>query len=273
MCATKIPYHADHIGSFIRPESLYETQQQADAGKISSSELVSAQRAAIQDIVNKQQEHGVRALCSGEFDRKYYFSGFFEKLEGFREVEPVPWELTRLSAPPIAALKKAGKPYPMAAICERKIEYKQSPYLENWKMLRECVAEEQWKECKFTMPPPCYFHLRLDSGKCYSPKAYSNDEDFFADLTNAYRRELKTLYDEGLRNVQIDDPTLAYFCSNEMLQALRNEGMDPDKLFDTYLKAHNDCIADRPKDLHVGLHICRGRFFISRTDALALRVI
>ncbi|KAL6361972.1 hypothetical protein LRP88_05455 [Fusarium phalaenopsidis] len=256
MAVTKLPYHADHIGSYIRPEALSRTQAQADAGEASPEQLVAAQKAAIADIVKKQQEHGVRAITSGEFDRKYYFSGFFEKLGGFREVSPVPWELARISAPPIAALKKAGKQYPMAALCEGKIEYKESPYLENWKMLRECVPKEQWGECKFTMPPPCYFHLRLASGKCYTPEAYSNDEDFFADLTKAYRQELKVLYAEGVRNIQIDDPTLAYFCSDDMLAALKAEGVDPDKLFDLYLKAHNDCIADRPEGLHVGLHIC-----------------
>ncbi|CAM1502434.1 Fc.00g044180.m01.CDS01 [Cosmosporella sp. VM-42] len=256
---TKLPFHADHIGSLIRPEDLSKTQQRADGGLASHLELLSAQKSAIADIVQKQQSHDVRALSSGEFDRKYYFSGFFEKLEGFREVEPVPWELTRLSAPPIAALRKAGQQYPMAAICEGKIRYTKSPYLDNWTLLRDCVPKEQWGECKFTMPPPCYFHLRLASGKCYSADAYANDEEFFADVAKAYQQELKTLYDEGLRNVQIDDPTLAYFCSDEMLQALRDEGVDPDKLFDTYLKAHNDCIAERPEGLHVGLHVCRGQ--------------
>ncbi|KAH7019061.1 hypothetical protein EDB80DRAFT_188042 [Ilyonectria destructans] len=260
MGVTKLPFHADHIGSLIRPEALAKTQEQADAGQVSPEQLLAAQKAAIADIVKKQQDHGVRALSSGEFDRKYYFSGFFEKLEGFKEVSPVPWELARLSAPPIAALKKAGKQYPMAAVCEGKIKYTKSPYLDNWKLLRDCVPREQWAECKFTMPPPCYFHLRLASGKCYSAEAYANDEEFFADLAKAYQQELKTLYDEGVRNIQIDDPTLAYFCSDEMLAALKSEGVDPDKLFETYLKAHNDCIAGRPEGLHVGLHICRGNF-------------
>ncbi|UNI22788.1 hypothetical protein JDV02_008644 [Purpureocillium takamizusanense] len=260
MTSSALPCHADHIGSLIRPESLTKLQERADAGEITLAELREGQRATIADIVRKQQDEGVRAVTSGEFDRKYYFSGFFEKLDGFREVSPVPWELARLSAPPIAALKKAGQQYPMAAVCEGKIGYRASPYLDNWRMLRDSVPRERWAECKFTMPPPCYFHLRLAPGKCYSAEAYANDEDFFADLAAAYRKELRTLYDEGLRNVQIDDPTLAYFCSDEMRESLRKEGVDPDALFEVYLKAHNDCIADRPAGLHVGLHICRGNF-------------
>jgi methionine synthase II (cobalamin-independent) len=258
--ASKLPFHADQIGSLLRPAALSEAQDKADAGTLSAEELRATQKEAIADIVAKQQKHGVRALSSGEFDRKYYFSGFFEKLGGFREVSPVPWDLARLSAPPIAALKKAGKQYMMAAVCDSKMTYEASPYLDNWKLLRDSVPREQWAECKFTMPPPCYFHLRLAPGKCYSSEAYANDEEFFADLAKMYQREFRTLYDEGLRNIQIDDPTLAYFCSDEMVEALKKDGEDPDKLFETYLKAHNDCIANRPKDLHVGLHVCRGRY-------------
>ncbi|KAK0322723.1 hypothetical protein LTR82_006179 [Friedmanniomyces endolithicus] len=258
--ATKLPFHADHIGSLIRPSYVGEAQEKFDAGEISQQELHSAQQKAIADVVKAQQAHGVRALCSGEFDRKYYFSGFFEKLKGFEEVSPVPWELARLSAAPIAALKKAGKQYPMAAICTGKIQYVESPYLASWKTLRGCVEKEQWRECKFTMPPPCYFHLRLAKGKCYDTSVYKDDEEFFGGLAKAYRQEIRMLHGEGLRNLQIDDPTLAYFCSDDMLSGLRDDGEDTEKMFDAYLKAHNDCIADRPDDMHVGLHICRGNF-------------
>lgn len=204
-----LPFHADHIGSLIRPASISQAQDQADSGAISQDELRRVQQVAIADIVSKQQKHGVHALSSGEFDRKYYFSGFFERLGGFREVSPVPWDITRLSAAPIAALKKTGRQYPMAAICEGEIEYKESPYLENWKLLRDCVPQQQWSQCKFTMPPPCYFHLRLAPGRCYSKNIYPDDQSFFDDLAKAYQKEIQTLYDHGLRNLQIDDPTLA----------------------------------------------------------------
>ena len=43
-----------------------------------------------------------------------------------------------------------------------------------------------------------------------------------------------------------------------MVDSLKADGINPDELFDMYLKAHNQCLVDRPKDLHVGLHICRG---------------
>jgi methionine synthase II (cobalamin-independent) len=258
-CIMELPFHGEHIGSLLRPTALQKAQARAAANEISPNELLQAEHDAISYIVSRQLELGIRSISSGEYDRCVYFGGFFEKLEGFKEVTDPPWDLYRLSAPPIAVLKKAGLKFPMTVVCTGKIRYAKSPYLEQWKYLRSCVPRELWGNCKFTMPPAPFFHLRLAPGKVYSKDAYTNDEDFFADLAAAYQKEFKTLHDEGLRNIQIDDPTLAYFCSQEMLEGLRKDGVDPDKLFDQYLKAHNDCLKGRPKSLQVGLHICRGK--------------
>jgi len=40
---------------------------------------------------------------------------------------------------------------------------------------------------------------------------YPTEVEYFADLAKAYREELADLYDAGCRNVQFDDPLLAYF--------------------------------------------------------------
>ena len=254
-----LPFHGEHIGSLLRPADLQEAKTKAANKQLSKSELEAAEHKAITHIVKRQQEEGVRPICSGEYDRKVYFGGFFEELEGFEEVEDAPWDLYRLSAPPIAALKKAGLKYPMTVVCTGKIKYNKSPYLEKWKYLRSQVPKEQWGDCKFTMPPAPYFHLRLANGKCYPKEAYSSDEEFFGDLAKAYQQEFKALHAEGLQSVQIDDPTMAYFCSSEMLEGLKSDGIDPDGLFETYVKAHNAAIEGKPVGLHVGLHICRGK--------------
>src|SRR2546423_12022717 len=157
----KLPFHGEHIGSLLRPEALQKAQAQAAGGEISPDELLQAERDAISYIVSRQLELGIRPICSGEYDRKVYFGGFFEKLEGFDEVADPPWDLYRLSAPPIAMLKKAGLKFPMTVICTRKIKHIKSPYLEQWQYFRRCVPQEHWGDCKFTMPPAPFFHLRL----------------------------------------------------------------------------------------------------------------
>lgn len=49
-----------------------------------------------------------------------------------------------------------------------------------------------------------------------------------------------------------------------MLQGFKEAGEDSEALLDSYIKLYNDCLADRPDDLHVGLHLCRGNFAYSR---------
>jgi methionine synthase II (cobalamin-independent) len=61
-------------------------------------------------------------------------------------------------------------------------------------------------------------------------------------------------------NIQFDDPLLAYFCADSMIQGMEEQGVDHEALLNTYIKAYNDCLKGRPKDMTVGLHLCRGNF-------------
>lgn len=109
--------------------------------------------------------------------------------------------------------------------------------------------------------------MRYKQGRAYTPEAYKNDAEYFADVAKAYQVELQNLYDAGLRNVQFDDPGLAYFCSdvwrNGFAEDKDNIGT-VDELLDAYIKLYNDCIAKVPKDFHVGVHLCRGNFIGGR---------
>jgi methionine synthase II (cobalamin-independent) len=82
--------------------------------------------------------------------------------------------------------------------------------------------------------------------------------EYFADIAIAYQQEIKELYDLGCRNLQIDDPLLAYFCADSMLEGMAKAGVDSDAVLDTYIKAYNDCLKGRPSDMTIGLHLCRG---------------
>lgn len=54
------------------------------------------------------------------------------------------------------------------------------------------------------------------------------------------------------------------FCSETMLQGFKEDGEDSDALLDAYIKLYNDCIAARPADMHLGIHLCRGNFAYSK---------
>ena len=89
-------------------------------------------------------------------------------------------------------------------------------------------------------------------------------DEYFDDIAAAYREEIAELYSLGCRNIQFDDPLLAYFCAESMITGMEERGIDHEGLLNTYIRAYNKCLEGRPADLTVGLHLCRGNFRVSR---------
>ena len=91
--------------------------------------------------------------------------------------------------------------------------------------------------------------------------AYAVDvEDFGADIARIYREELAALYEAGCRYVQLDEVPLALLCDESIRASLTARGEDPDRLIDIYARMTNDALAGRPKDMRVGMHLCRGNY-------------
>ncbi|KAH8198797.1 hypothetical protein TruAng_007020 [Truncatella angustata] len=259
------PFRADHIGSLLRPQGLLDARNQVSSSQQSyyvdiSSAVKDIEAKAVSDVVELQQIKGIRPITDGEYARHIYFGGLFEKLSGF-EVKselPIP-DAFRTDFPTTVGLAKMGARTRAVVICTGKIEYKQSPYLPEWLALRDKLSQSQWAEAKITMPTPNYQHIQLKPGTAFTPgSGYTSDEEYFRDLAACYSAELKTLYDAGLRNAQIDDPHLTYFCSQQFLDGCRKDGTDTDALLDLYIRTHNKLLANKPADLHVGVHLCRG---------------
>ncbi|HVJ10501.1 MAG TPA: 5-methyltetrahydropteroyltriglutamate--homocysteine S-methyltransferase, partial [Burkholderiales bacterium] len=96
---------------------------------------------------------------------------------------------------------------------------------------------------------------------------YPDLEEFFADLKRIYREELRALYDAGCRYVQIDDPYIAFLCDPAHRARVAARGEDPERLPALYADLIEGAIRDRPADMAVCVHLCRGNF--SRAGAAA----
>ncbi|PYH49791.1 methionine synthase, vitamin-B12 independent [Aspergillus saccharolyticus JOP 1030-1] len=259
------PFRAEQIGSLLRPDELIAARTAAGQTVSYSTEPIPEElqkltEKSIAQVVEQQLDRNVRPIMSGEFERSIYYAGFFEHLEGTRIVEvPVPAGL-RNGLPVLHVMARLGMTMREAVIAVGKIRYVRSPYLADWEYLRSLMpSPAQWKECKFTLPPITWQHLQLRAGTAFtSSSPYTTDKEYFADLAQAFAQELRTLYDAGLRSVQVDDPQLLYFLTDEFRAGCRADGLNPDELLDLYIWAHNECLRGRPADLHVGIHLCRG---------------
>ena len=259
-----LPFHAEHVGSLLRPAELVESHKDSTANPGHAGipeerkEYDELERKCIVDVVQQQLNRRITPITDGEYGRTLFYDGLFEKTSGFSE-QHVPWSAIRTNFPTTSAFLKRGYKSRALAVATGKIAYSKGLYLNEWLFLRSVVPKEKWNQCKITMPAPTWMHMQLKSGSAHtSTSPYSSDAEYFADLTEVYRREFQTLYDAGLRNIQIDDPQMTYFCDEEFIRGCQVDGQDPKQLLDLYIDVYNACLKDKPSSLHVGIHLCRG---------------
>jgi 5-methyltetrahydropteroyltriglutamate--homocysteine methyltransferase len=112
---------------------------------------------------------------------------------------------------------------------------------------------------KITLPSPTVLHFR-GGREAIDAAAYPDLAEFYDDLARLYREEISDLAQAGCRYLQIDEVNLAYLCDPELRRQVANIGEDPTSLPKTYARLLNDTIRERPRDMTVCMHLCRGNF-------------
>ncbi|KAL4073167.1 hypothetical protein V8B97DRAFT_2033573 [Scleroderma yunnanense] len=250
------PFRAEHIGSLLRPDYLLEARKKFDQKELTYEQLRELEDKAIEEAVRMQREVGIKTLTDGEYR---FYDGFFDHLEGFEVVYDPPLDIFKLYVPDIRAFVVKNTKPANTVLCTGKIKHVKSGYLPQLEALKALVRPEEVRNIKLTLAAPEWFHLRHGE-HAFRPGVYANRDEYFDDIAVAYRRELDILYAAGLRNVQIDDPLLSYFCAESMLTGMKEAGEDSDALLDRYIQLYSDCLASRPDDMTIGLHLCRGNF-------------
>ena len=244
----KPPFRADHVGSFLRPARLIEARASFKAGEIDAAALRAVEDVAIRDIVAFQEGLGLKGVTDGEFRRTYFHTDFLLQLDGVEESGGTQVHFHRHDghdleyAPPVMTI--TGKVQHARDIQRRDYEYLAS-------VTSACP--------KVTIPSPTMLHFR-GGRDAIDATAYPDLDQFYADLSAAYRAEIASLADAGCRYLQLDDTNLAYLCDDTQRANARARGMDPDELPRLYARIINDSIRDRPADMTVCVHLCRGNF-------------
>jgi methionine synthase II (cobalamin-independent) len=90
--------------------------------------------------------------------------------------------------------------------------------------------------------------------------AYRDAEAFFSDLGKVYQAEIADLAQAGCRYVQLDEVAVAILCDPAAREKVKAAGEDPDRLVDLYIDAINQAVKNRPPQVTVGVHVCRGNY-------------
>ena len=124
-----------------------------------------------------------------------------------------------------------------------------------FEFLREHAHPDQTP--KLTIPSPSMVHYR-GGNSSIDPAVYPDKDRFWDDLTAAYAAQIAGVYELGCRYLQLDDTSLAYVNDPAQRSHIEQIGGDPEHLHEQYIANINAALADKPDDLVVTAHLCRG---------------
>src|ERR1700709_1849352 len=248
MQRTKAPFRADEVGSLLRPPRIKEARAKLEKGEISAADLSKVEDMEIEKVVHRQASVGLKLATDGEFRRSWGHFDFLAKL--------IRGELVT----PRTGIQFAGVETRHDAVrVIGKLDFPDDhPMLAHFKFLKK-HADTAHVTAKMRIPSPAVLHFR-GGRRSISKDVYPDLDAFYEDLAKTYRKAVKAFYDAGCRYLQFDDTVWAYLCSQDELKKARERGDNPDGLQDIYARIINYAIAERPADMTVTTHVCRGNF-------------
>jgi 5-methyltetrahydropteroyltriglutamate--homocysteine methyltransferase len=243
------PFRADHVGSLLRPPELARARERFRAGEIDREALREVEDEAIRGAIALQREAGLRTVTDGEFRRSSWHMDFIYALGGVEQVEGERLHVRFRS-------EKGEREFsPPAMRVTGRITLPETIFGEHFAFLRDNAVEDQTP--KLTIPSPSMVHYR-GGNSAIDPAAYADIEEFWSDLTDAYNAQMHGVYELGCRYLQLDDTSLAYINDPAQRAHIEQIGGDPEHLHERYIANINRALRDRPADLTVTTHTCRG---------------
>ena len=239
------PFHAEHIGSLLRPSKLLDQRAKFARDEIDRTELTKAEDEAIKDALRLQERVGLKLATDGEFRRRSYHSFFYRQL-GEISIDTVGGDDAEGGEPGRRGAQ------PVARINSR-VRWRRPVNVPDFEFIRANTGLVP----KITIPGPCALHFRGGDGAVLA-HAYTELDEFWDDIVEAFHQELNALGAAGCRYVQIDETAFAKFGDPEVQQWLHARGDDWSALIDKYITVTNRILKKAPSGMSIGMHLCRG---------------
>ena len=244
------PFRAEHVGSLLRPKVLLDARERLEGdvyreykGSLARGELRGLEDECITVVVKMQEDVGLQGITDGEFRRRSWFQDFMLELNGasikFVEGTFVDSKGHKLPTPTPHFEEKL---HPRTGITTDAYTF---------------LASTTSRTAKATIPSPNMAHI-FGGRAAISETVYPDLGEFWEDLAQIYRQEITHLANLGCRYIQVDDCAFTMLLDNDVRGRLQERGDDPEQLLDTYIRAINLAVQDRPEGVVIGTHLCRG---------------
>jgi 5-methyltetrahydropteroyltriglutamate--homocysteine methyltransferase len=245
----KGPFRADHVGSLLRPAKLQQARTQRQRKNITRERLREIEDECIREVVKLQEDVGLQGVTDGELRRDYWHLDFLTQIGGvvFEEGHnPLKWHREdgvqlEWVPPEVRVHARISRPHPIQ--------------LEDFEFLKSVTG----RTAKVCIPSPSMMIVQ-GGEKIIDRKVYPDRDQFFTDLSRAYAQEVADLARAGCRYLQLDDTFLAFLCDDRIGAAMGRSNEDTQQMARLSARLINDAIKDRPADMTVCIHLCRGNY-------------
>jgi methionine synthase II (cobalamin-independent) len=194
-------YHADIVGSYLRPAHLLDARNKKEKNEINAEELRKIEDEAIKVLVEKEIATGVKVVTDGEYRRNDFFTDFLVGLNGVRigsttvykdafsipKYEEEGWKLPRELWDSVRVPYADGK----VSANPNHPEYSYFEFLKS-------VTPTGFIP-KIVVPSPIYLTTFRAKDDPFPKNAYSNVDDYYNDISLAYKETFLTFYKKGVR--------------------------------------------------------------------------
>lgn len=243
------PFRYDFVGSFLRPEYLKKARRDLESGRISKEELKQTEDRAIRELIEKQKAAGYHTITDGEFRRATWHLDFMWGFEG------VGHEATETGIP------FQGEPAMIDdTFLTGKLSVNEHPFVEHFRFVKQ--FEDGDTIARQTIPAPAqfYFQMIMPINVLATEEIYPDEEELIQDIAAGYRKVIRDLYEAGCRNIQFDDCTWGVCVDPNGCAILGTDQKGLDCIIEKLIRINNLAIEEKPEDLVITSHICRGNF-------------
>jgi len=245
----KGPFRADHVGSLLRPSKLQQARIQRLRKNITAEKLREIEDESIREVVKLQEDAGLQGVTDGELRRDYWHLDFLTQIGGVEFEEghnPLKWhrqdgvELEWVP-PEVKVHARLSRSKPIQ--------------VDDFAFLKSATT----RTAKVCIPSPSMMIVQ-GGEKIIDRKIYPDPDQFFIDLSRVYADEIAALGKAGCTYLQLDDTFLAFLCDEKIGAAFGRSNEDTKKMARISASLINNAIRDRPKDMSVCIHLCRGNY-------------
>ncbi len=243
-------YHAEHVGSLLRPPWLLRAREAHKKGTLTSEELREIEDRAIGEHIAMQRDAGLRVFTDGEARRESWRAGLLESLDGLvPAVRSVTWYRDGKELPP-EEVPTEGLAASARVTRKRDLTGVEAAFM----------AEHAPGAFKITMVSASMGGMIWNQG--ISAAVYPTRASLIEDLAALQTEEIEGLIDRGVRWIQLD--SLAY---NRVFDPAKSDnvrgGLSAEQLLDATVTVDARvvrAVKSKHPDVTVALHICRGNY-------------